>query len=160
MRLVFSPLFALLQKLAKSPRVPQVEAIKLLRQQLAEFDPTQAALAAARSLKLTTGEDFDSEKSHVADRLGKSIMKRASGAAELPEFIDVRTPVYLKGGQFGYPVRVWLSVDFDAPGHFKFEPDASHLENAIIAERLELVQLFKANLKEKTNVYEGKYSVE
>lgn len=160
MKLVFSPLFSLLQRLHKSPKVSQAEAIKLLRQQLAEFDPTHSALAAARSLKLTTGEEFDSDKSHVVDRLGKSIMKRASGAAELPEFIDVKTPVYLKGGQMGYVVRVWLSVDFDSPGHFRFEPDESHLENAIIAERLELVQLFRANLSVNVNVYEGRYNVE
>lgn len=160
MPLVFSPLFQLLSKLRVVPSIPQTTAIKMLRQQLAAFDVGAKALTSARNLKISTGDDFESDQSHIANRVGKSIMQQASGAGELPEFIDVVTQVYLKGGSTGYKVRVWMSVDFAKKGNLLLEPDEAQMEEAMLLELAEIFgELAEALKKEPVSIYEGEYCV-
>jgi hypothetical protein len=160
MDLTYSPLFRLLTTLRASPSKPQAEAVKLLRQQLSPFDGGAKALTAARNLKISTGTDYESEQSHVAGRIGKSVMQSAAGAAELPEYIDVKTPVYLKTGASSRLVRLWLAIDFAKQGHIMLEPDDAQMEEAMLLERAEILGYLSAALSDvAVAIYEGEYCV-
>lgn len=157
---VFSPLFKVLQELLNRPSVSQAEGIKLLRQQFSPFDPGAKALNVARNLKIATVEDYESEQSNITARLGKSVMASASGATELPEYLNVKTQVYLKGGATGYAVRVWMSVDLLKRGNLIFEPDKAQMEEAMLLERTEIVGILTDALKgTDVSIYEGEYCV-
>lgn len=160
MTLQYSPLFGKLLDLSKKSSIPQSDAIRLLRQQFSMFDVGAKALTAVRALKLSQTNSVESEESHISSRLGKSIMQNAAGAGELPEYIDVISQVYLRGGKVGYPVRVWLSIDFRQVGNILFEPDATQLEEAMIAERLEILAHLNESLEvQEVKIYEGEYCV-
>jgi hypothetical protein len=157
---VFNPLFKVLQELNNRPSLPQAQGIKLLRQQLSPFDPGAKALTVARNLKIATVEDYESEQSNITARLGKSVMASASGATDLPEYLNVTTQVYLKGGATGYPIRVWMSVDLASKGNLLFEPDKAQLEEAMLLERTEIVGILTDALKgTDVAIYEGEYCV-
>ena len=162
MPLKFHPLFAKLKSWGKKASIPQAEAVKLLRQHLAPFDPNSAALTACRNLKIATTDNFESEQSHAAARMGKSVMQAAAGAGELPEYLDVRTTVYLKAGSVTVrTIRVWLSIDFATRGNILFEPDEAQMDEACLLERLEIIGAIQAELDKERDVcvYDGEYSV-
>lgn len=161
MQLNYTPLFNRLRTLRGNPSVLQADAIRLLRQDFAPFDVSQKALTVARNLKIATVEDYESEQTNTTARLGKSVVSTASGATDLPEYLDVKTQVYLSSGVVAYPIRVWMSVDTNKRGVLLFEPDAAAMEEAQLLARSEifgsLVTAFKDN--NQVRVYEGEYCV-
>lgn len=161
MPLKYHPFFAKLKSFGTKASIPQAEAIKLLRQQFSSFDPKSAALTAVRNLKISTNDNFESDQSHVAARLGKSVVQAAAGAGDLPEFLDIKTLVYLKGGSVATKlIRVWLSIDFSNRGHIVFEPDQAQMEEAALVERLEIMAAIEEGIKDReVAIYDGEYSV-
>lgn len=153
-------LFQKLEALVTRPSITQGDAIRLLRQQFSESDPGARALTAARSMKLSRSTETESEQTHVTDRIGKSIRQVASGAGELPEYLDVPVTVY-EASQTDTRsfVRVWLSVDFKNEGCFLFEPDADQMELAIKTEREAMIAQLRTLPAEYVSIYEGVYYV-
>jgi hypothetical protein len=153
-------LFQRLESLVVRPSITQADAIRLLRQQLSPSDPGSRALTAARSMKLSRSTETESEQTHVTDRIGKSIRQVASGAGELPEYLDVPVTVYEASQQQNLcTVRVWLSVDFKNEGCFLFEPDADQMEQATKAEREAMIEQLRMLPAEYVSIYEGVYCV-
>lgn len=158
----FHPTFETLRELVIHASLPQQEAIKLLRQRFAEFDPGATALTAIRNLKISTQDDFTTEQGHTAARLGKSLVQEAVGAGNLPESIEIRTPVFIKTGTVDVrTIRVWLSIDFANRGYVKFEPDEAQMEDAIIREKMELIGIIVDGTQGRpVAVYDGEYGVQ
>lgn len=161
MHLKLTPLMQLLERLKGKPSVQQTEAIRLLRQQFATVDVNKQALTAARSLKLSSSTDAETEQTHISDRIGKSIRKEASGAGQLPEYLDVPVTAYLSSLlKDMHTVRVWLSIDFKNEGNILFEPDATQMDDAMVAERVATCEQLNAELPAgDVSVYEGEYFV-
>lgn len=158
----FHPTFAKLRELAAKPSIPQSEAIKLLRQQFSDFDIGSKAITAVRNLKITKQDEFNTDQSHTASRLGKSLVQTAMGAETLPESLTIKTPVFLKTGNVQIrSIRVWLSIDFERSGNVKFEPDEAEMEDATILEKIELIGIISDGVQQHNlAVYDGEYKVE
>lgn len=155
-----SPLFTLLERLHAKPSVSQQDAIRLLRQQFAAFDSGAKALTAARSLRITKLDAIESDQSHLANRIGKSIQQDAAGAGELPEYLDVSVAVFLGSNTPKATIRVWLSIDFSNPGCLRFEPDETALEAAILDERAAIAEELQSGIDNAlVAIYEGEYCV-
>lgn len=158
--LEFDPMFKLLQKLQSRPSIAQSEAIKLLRQRFQEFDPAGRALTAARAFKVNRSDDTSHEQTQSLARAGKLVTQTASGAGDLPEFIDVVSPVFQNFAGVGRAIRVWTSIDLNTPGHMIFEPDEKQMEQAIRQEREEIIGVLRDEFKGlQVSVYEGEYLV-
>ncbi len=160
MTFTYSPMFVRLQNLVKAPSLKQPEAIKLLRQQFADFDPSAKALAAVRSLKIHTTSDDESDQSALAARIGKSVMQQAVGADALPDRIVVKTPVYVTSTTV-HDIDVFLAVDFRTSASVLFEPNESMMQTALDTERKRVADYFSEQFKSVlgVNVYQGGYSV-
>jgi hypothetical protein len=154
------PLYALLKRMGESWSSPQHEAIKLLRQQFAQFDAGKT-LNAIRNLKISTTDNYEAEASNVTAKLGRSVVQQAAGAGELPEYLDIKTPVYYVGDCDPQPIRVWTSIDFVKRGNIVFEPDTAAMEEACLRERIAIVaQITEGTESDREcHVYEGEYKV-
>lgn len=160
MPLRFSPLWSLLKELAQKPSVPQERAIRIVRQDLSEWDIGSAALTAVRNLKIARSGEEVSEQSHVSHRLGKSVMQDAAGASQLPEYLDIQATVWTATNSTPLTVRVWLSIDFSQPGNIRFEPDLTAMEFAVSHQREELTSFLRVALADcDVQVYQGEYGV-
>lgn len=156
----FHPLYQLLRQMGLTCSHPQNAAIKLMRQQFAPFDAAGRMLNAIRNLKISTTDNFEAEASNVTAKLGRSVVQQAAGAGDLPECLNIITPVYYVSSAVPHTIRVWTSIDFDKRGNIIFEPDSAAMEEACLAERMAIV----AEIAEKTTardckVYEGEYKV-
>lgn len=155
--LVKTPLWLLLDRLVAKPLQTQAEAIRLLRQDLHEFDPGEKALLSSRNMKLTRTENNESTTNPGNSRMSRSILQEAAGAKDFPETLKVSAWPYLgviptKDGTpyEGYALLLWLEIDFDNMG-IRFEPEASAMVDAINREQLRLVE----QLEESTGDIDG-----
>jgi hypothetical protein len=156
-----NPLFALLKRMGESCSYPQHEAVKLLRQQFAQFDTAGKTLTAVRNLKISTTDNYEAETSNVTAKLGRSVVQQAAGAGDLPEYIDVKTTVYHASQAEVQTIRVWTSLDFVKRGNIIFEPDTAVMEEAALNERLAIIaQIIEGvDTERDCKVYEGEYRV-
>lgn len=157
LNLAYSPLWLLILQLHKSPSVSQPEAIRLMRQYFANASGALNALTAIRSLRLQRTEDFESDQKHDASRIGKSIVQQATGAGELPEYIELPVNVF-RDVESDFVVRIWLSIDFDNR-KILFDPDDSMIEEARISARSALIVELVERTEERVAIYEGEYRV-
>jgi hypothetical protein len=157
----FHPLYTLLKQMGESWSATQQMSIKLLRQQFAPFDPAGKTLNAIRNLKISTTDNYEAEASNVTAKLGRSVVQQAAGAGELPEYLDIKTPVYYVGDCDPQPIRVWTSIDFVKRGNIVFEPDTAAMEEACLRERIAIVaQITEGTESDREcHVYEGEYKV-
>lgn len=157
----FAPIWQLLVDLRRQSSTPQYEAIRIIRQRFADFDPGSQALNAVRHLKLASSSE--SELNPTNARMGKSITAEASGAGSLPEFLNVEVPIYsTTGSQQLYKIRVWLAIDFENHNHIIFDPDSGDMDAALALERTAIGDVIKRGVSDgatqEVAVYYGSYA--
>lgn len=152
-----TPLWLLLEKLVKQPSLPQAEAIKLLRQEFADFDTSQKALACCRSLRIAT--DTESIQESQAAKFGKSIVASTVGGDSMPDKLKIGVPVY-RHSESTTNIDVFLSVDFNKAGCIRFEPNEAQMLKALDLEVFEVFDRLTMKLVDsKVNVYQGDHKV-
>jgi hypothetical protein len=154
-----TPLWRLLERLAAGPSLKQADAIKLVRQEFGPFDVGQKTLTACRSLRIAT--DTESIQESQAAKFGKSVFASTIGGDAMPDKMVIAAKPY-QHSQSARNVDVFLSVDFNRPGHIRFEPNESQMLDAITDEVYHvynsLNEAFDAS--KQVFVYQGEYRVQ
>lgn len=153
-----TPLWKVLNNLSSQPLVAQQAAILLLRQEFAPFDVNALAISAVKNLKLKRTEDTESTANPGNVRMSRSIHQEAAGGQILPESLGIRVwpftgviPETDEGTPAdGYPILVWLDIDFDKLA-IRFDPDKAAMVQALELEQARLVE----QLRESTADLQG-----
>ena len=109
--LSLSSKFSTLQKLQEGkPYFMQPEFIRLLRFELG-MDNAKV-VSQFRKLNWKLGIETDREVTHGNNRLGKNVIDKVEGVAELPDELTVSVPVYKEAGERAeYVVQCGIEID-------------------------------------------------
>jgi hypothetical protein len=113
-------------------------------------------IAIFRQIDFSKREEGGTTVKHGDESLGRSIHAAIANAADIPEYLTVRVPVYSNPGIVQFLVTIKLSVDIDVQrGTFELTPLPDELENAVRYTQEQLGELLRSGAPENATVFSG-----
>jgi hypothetical protein len=113
-------------------------------------------IAIFRQIDFSKREEGGATVKHGDESLGRSIHAAIANAADIPEYLSVRVPVYSNPGLVQFLVTIKLSVDIDVQrGTFELTPLPDELENAVRYTQEQLGELLRSGAPENATVFSG-----
>lgn len=127
----------------------QREFVRMLQVVFQDCIVTPTVVSIAKNVKWTTGGDEDSTVEHKGVSIGKKNAALASGVDVIPEFVELKVPIFASHHHADLTATVKCYFEIDAEKKtFNFLPCAKELPNAILSGQRQLRGLVTGYLGE------------